>query len=196
MVLICMFLARPCFGHGGVAFEEDACVIRIGFLQAHFALFQPTVSGSEEFCEDIPAVAESVFVLNYLTDFLREMPVSFRIIEDVENIGVYANWSDIQSLQDIEQSTVFYRPPVIEPSGVLTVGYVFTNPGSYIGIVTAQHPLEDKSYHAVFHFQVGGSTFGYTPYFIGAIVLLQLLYWFTSGGLNRFIVRIKKGAHA
>ena len=181
-----LLLVQPCNGHGGVAFEEDLCVINIGFLQAHFTLYQPSISGSEEFCEDIPEVAESIFVLDYLHDFLREMPVDFRIIKDVNNIGIYANWGDIQSLKDIEQDTVFYQPPVKISDGVFKVSYPFNTPGSFIGVVTAKHPTNDKTYHAVFHFQVGGTDYGYIPYFVVAILFLQTLFWISTGGLKRF----------
>jgi hypothetical protein len=75
---------------------------------------------------------------------------------------------------------------VTRPDGVLTVEYDFQRPGSYIGIVTAQHPTEDKIYTAVFQFQVGGSDYGYLPLFLGLIVLFQAMYWITSGGLKRF----------
>ena len=43
--------------HGGVAFQEDLCVINIDFLQAHFTVFQPETRESDEFCEDIPDVS-------------------------------------------------------------------------------------------------------------------------------------------
>ncbi len=175
----------PAVAHGGVAFEEDGCVIQIGFLKAHFTGYQPASRGNKEFCEDIPDVAESVFVIDYLHDFLKQLPVDFRIIEDVNNFGVFAKWDDIAALEDIDRDTVFYQPPVTRSDGVLTVEYDFQKPGSYIGIVTARHPTEDKIYTAVFQFQVGGSDYGYLPLIIGLIVLFQALYWITGGGLKR-----------
>ena len=89
-------------GHGGVAFEEDKCVINIGFLKAHFTAYQPQSRGNKEFCEDIPEVEVAVFVIDYLHDFLKKTPVDFRIIEDVHGFGVFANWEDIERLDDIE----------------------------------------------------------------------------------------------
>lgn len=166
--------------HGGVGMEDDVCVIKIGFLKAHFTGYQPKSYGTEEFCEDIPEVASSVFVIDYLHDFLKEMQVDFRIIRDVNNFGVFANWDDIIGLEDIEQDTVFYLPPVKQPNGVLTVNYDFQQAGGYIGIVTAVHPEKEKSYHAVFYFQVGGTDYGYLPLFIVLLVLAQALYWFSN----------------
>ncbi len=166
--------------HGGVGMEDDVCVIKIGFLKAHFTGYQPKSYGTEEFCEDIPEVASSVFVIDYLHDFLKEMQVDFRIIRDVNNFGIFANWDDITGLEDIEQDTVFYLPPVKQPNGVLTVNYDFQQAGGYIGIVTAVHPEKEKSYHAVFYFQVGGTDYGYLPLFIVLLVLAQVLYWFSN----------------
>lgn len=174
------------FAHGGVAFEEDNCVINIGFLKAHFTSYQPSARGNKEFCEDIPDVAKSVFVIDYLHAFLNQIPVDFRIIEDVNNIGVFAKWADIQNLPNIEGDTVFYQPPMRRPDGVMTVEYNFKKPGSYIGIVTAQHPTEDKVYRAVFQFQVGGRPYGYAPVVLLLVALAQLAYWINGGGLKRF----------
>ena len=166
--------------HGGVGMEDDMCVINIGFLKAHFTGYQPKTYGTQEFCEDIPEVANSVFVIDYLHDFLKEMQVDFRIIKDVNDFGIFANWDDITGLEDIEQDTVFYLPPVMRSDGVLTVNYDFQQAGGYIGIVTAVHPEKDKTYNAVFFFQVGGTDYGYLPLFIALLVLAQVLYWFSN----------------
>ena len=172
--------------HGGVVFEEDVCVLNIGFLQAHFTGYQPNSRGSEEFCEDLPDVGNSVFVIDYLHDFLKEMPVDFRIVTDSQKLGMYARWSDIQSLEDIERDTVFYQPPRKWRDGVLNVSHVFEESGGYIGIITAQHPTEERLYNAVFFFHVGGTEYGYLPLFVGFALIAQLLYWWNKGGFNRF----------
>lgn len=166
--------------HGGVSFGDDLCKLNIGFLEAHFTVYQPLSNGSREFCEDIPDVAKSVFVLDYLHDFLKEMLVDFRIIKDTQNLGIYAKWDDIAGLEDIENDTVFYQPPVKRPDGVLTVNYDFQQAGGYIGIVSAKHPDKEKSYNAVFYFQVGGNDYGYLPLFILLVILAQGLYWFSN----------------
>ncbi|MCZ6855969.1 MAG: hypothetical protein O7G86_18795 [Gammaproteobacteria bacterium] len=172
--------------HGGVVFEEDVCVLNIGFLQAHFTGYQPNSRGSEEFCEDLPDVGNSVFVIDYLHDFLKEMPVDFRIVTDSQNLGMYARWSDIQALPNIERDTVFYHPPRKWLDGVLNVSHDFQESGGYIGIITARHPTEEKLYNAVFFFEVGGTGYGYLPLFVGFAVFAQLLYWWNKGGFKRF----------
>jgi hypothetical protein len=167
--------------HGGVGMEDDRCVISIGFLKAHFIGYQPKTNGAKEFCEDIPEVANSVFVIDYLHGFLREMLVDFRIIRDVNDFGIFANWEDIAGLESIEQDTVFYEPPMKHSNDVLKVNYNFQQAGGYIGVVTAVHPEKNKTYHAVFYFEVGGGVYTYLPLYIALImVILALsLYWFS-----------------
>ena len=77
-----------------VAFRSMMTFVKlsIGFLEAHFTVYQTQTSASEEFCEDIPDVTNSVFVLDYLHDFLKEMPVDFRIVKDSHNFGIFAKW--------------------------------------------------------------------------------------------------------
>ena len=174
--------AQVATAHGGVGIgtEGDNCVINIGFLTAHFTGYQPTSQGTRQFCEDIPEVAESVFEIEYLHDFLKQMRVDFRIIKDLRNFGSFANWDDISSLENIEQDTVFYQPPVRHPDGVLTIAYKFQQAGGYIGIVTAEHPEKEKVYRAVFYFQVGGTDYGYVPLLVALVILAPLLYWLAT----------------
>ena len=173
-------------GHGGVAFEEDLCVISINFMQAHFTVFQPETSQSDEFCEDIPDITNSVFVMEYLHDLLYEMNIDFRIVRDINNAGQYADWQDIQGIDDLEAATVYYQQPSIESGGYYRASYAFEERGTYIGVVTASHPLEDRDYNAVFYFQVGGRDWGSIPLFIALLVLAQGSYWYSRGGYAKY----------
>ena len=175
--------------HGGVFFEEDLCVIQIGFFKAHFTVYQPETRASTEYCEDIPDATETVFVLDYLHQSLREMPVDFRIIRDMQGLGRFARWEDVVGLEDLEADTVFYQPPVTRSDAAFTVEHTFEEHGSYIGIVTTRHPTEDRSYNAVFPFEVGGGGYGYLPLLIGLAIFLQANYWIMTGGLARWRAR-------
>ncbi|MFT4863432.1 MAG: hypothetical protein ACI95C_002663 [Pseudohongiellaceae bacterium] len=184
------------FGHGGVAFNGDNCVININFLTAHFTVFQPEGRGAEEYCEDIPDVARSVFVMEYLHDLLEEMEIDFRIVKDINDVGQYATWDDILDIVDLEAATVYYEPPRVEQGGFYTASYEFEERGTYIGVVTAQHPTEDRHYNAVFYFQVGGADYGTLPLFAGVLILLQLGYWLSNGGWQKLQQRRKDKAAA
>ena len=192
MLIFAGFLpAQGLFAHGGVVLEDDICVLKIGFLKAHFTGYQPRWSGNEEFCEDIPVVGDSVFVIDYLHDFLREMEVDFRIITDVNDVGIFASWDDVQTISDIDAVTVFYLPPGTRRDGVLTAQYNFQQTGNYIGIVTAIHPSEDKTYRAVFAFAVGGGGIGYVALFLSLFILGQLIYFSSTGGLKRLLTKLR-----
>ena len=173
-------------GHGGVAFQEDQCVITVDFMQAHFTVFQPETRESEEFCEDIPDVTQSIFVMEYLHESLKEMDVDFRIIRDVNNIGRFAGWNDVQAISDIESATVYYQNASIEDSGYYRASYEFKEGGTYIGIVTARLPSEEVRHNAVFYFQVGGPDWGTIPLFILLLLLCQGCYWYYNGGYERY----------
>ena len=114
------------------------------------------------------------------------MPVDFRIIRDEQDFGIYARWEDVQTIPDLDAVTAFYQPAVVRPEGSFTANYRFDAPGTYIGIVTAKHPEDDRVYNAVFYFQVGGADYGSLPLFAVLALCLQAAYWVGSGGLKRW----------
>ena len=171
--------------HGGVVQEDDLCVIKVSFLRAHFKVYQPRESGHKQFCEDLPAASESVFVMEYLHDALAAMPIDFRIIRDVTEKGRFARLEDVEQIEDIDSATVFYQPAITEPD-VFTVIHEFREEGDFIGIVSATEPDSRKVYAAVFPFEVGFTGIGYWPFFIGLLVLLQFQYLLMSGRLSRW----------
>ena len=177
-------------GHGGVVAEEDLCLLQMGFLQAHFTLYLPDTRGSEEFCEDVPDTGRALFVVEYLHEMMKEMPIDFRIVKDDQGFGIFANWDDVKSIPDLEAQTVFYRPLAAEPSGWVTVSHTFDEPGGYIGVAVAENPANGKVYNAVFYFEVGNTGYGYIPLFVALIVAAQLLFSASTGSLQRFLRRI------
>lgn len=185
-VLLLGWLPVAAFGHGSVAAEDDRCIISIDFMEAHFTVFQPENTGNEEYCENVPDVTRSVFIMEYLHDLLSEMRIDFRIVRDINDLGRYASWEDIEAIDDLQAATVHYERPRIEDGGFYQTSYTFEERGSYIGVVTAEHPTEDRQYNAVFWFRVGGRPLGTLPLFIGLLAVLQLGYWFSSGGYRRW----------
>ncbi|MDX1555304.1 MAG: hypothetical protein R3212_04700 [Xanthomonadales bacterium] len=182
-------------GHGGVVMEEDQCVIDIGLFRAHFTIYQPQTRASEEFCEDVPDLGETLFTMDYLHDSLRRMPVDFRIVRDVNDRRTYAAWEDVSAIEDLDAATVYYQPARIESGGALTTRYEFTEKGWYIGVVTTRHPDLDKTYRAVFGFHVGGQGLGYWPWLLLLAVLVQLHFWVSNGGFNRWRAARRRARH-
>jgi hypothetical protein len=146
---------------GGMVLEGDVCIIWVDFYSAHFTAYQPGISGNEQFCQDLPNTGETIFVLDYLHQSLKEVPVDFRIIRDVTGQGQYVKLKHVEEIEDIEQHTVFYQPPVVRPDASLKIEYDFKEKGEFVGIVSAGHPSTDEIYTAVFPFEVGASSLGY-----------------------------------
>jgi len=185
LLLILLVTGQNAAAHGGVVEEDDLCVIKVNYLSAHFKIYQPRVSGHEQFCEDLPVASESVFVMEYQHDSLSVMPIDFRIIRDVTGKGRFARMEDVQEIADLDAATVFYQPATLEPS-VYTVLHEFEEEGDFIGIVSATHPDTSKVYAAVFPFEVGFTGWGYWPFIIGLLIVIQLQYLLMSGRLKRW----------
>ena len=175
----------PARAHGGVVLEEDICVINMGFLSAHFTIYQPETRASEEFCEDIPDVTQTVFVMEYLHSSLREMPLDFRVIRDVTGIGVFARWEDVAAIEDLDAATVFYEPAAVRDEAIFTVEHRFDAPGWYIGIVTTIYPETGRTYETVFPFEVG-TNWGYLPLFVLLGIGAQILFLIFTGTAARW----------
>lgn len=186
LVLICLVITgQNALAHGGVMAEEDLCVIKINYLSAHFKIYQPRTDGHTEYCEDLPNATETVFVMEFLHDGMREVPIDFRIIRDVTGKGRFARWEDVQEIADLDDVTVFYQQATIEPD-VFTVIYDFDTEGDYIGIVTADVDGTDRIYTAVFPFEVGFTGYGYWPYIIALLLFIQFQYFVMSGRFARW----------
>ncbi|NIO41624.1 MAG: hypothetical protein GTO41_16450 [Burkholderiales bacterium] len=175
--LVASTLSIPVLAGGGLVLRDDVCIIKIGFYEAHFTAYQLQSSGDKQFCQDLPDIGETLFVLDYLHGSMKEVPIDFRIIEDVTKLGKYVQMSDIQAIDHIEKFTVFYQPPSVHPDASMTVAYTFTSPGDYLGIVTAGHPTKNKSYSAVFALSVSKTNYlSLLPF--GLFLLLPVIYYF------------------
>ena len=160
-VALLVFPASGIQAGGGLVLEGDVCIIWIDFYSAHFTAYQPGTSGNEQFCRDLPNTGETIFVLDYLHQSLKEVPVDFRIIRDVTDQGQYVKLKHVEEIKDIEQHTVFYQPPVVRPDASFKIEYDFKEKGAYVGIVSAGHPSTEMIYTAVFPFEVGVSSPAY-----------------------------------
>lgn len=176
LMLALLGVSPHALSHGSVVDEGDACLIRFGFYSAHFSVFQPRTRAHREFCEDIPDVTESVFVMEYEHSSLSQVPVEFRIIRNQQFQSRFVRWEDIDAMGDLEPDTVFYQSLPPQADGVLTVMHTFETPGDYIGIVSAPHPDGRDVYHAVFPFRVGGSIRDYWPWAIAGLAMVLVTF--------------------
>jgi hypothetical protein len=174
LITVVLFSLSPVtvYSHGGVSMEDDVCVITLGKLKAHFTGYQPEYRATQEFCEDIPVVGKSIFVLDFISNELRDMYIDFRVIKDVNNIGNNAVLADLGGPKAIEAATIFYQEKAIFPRGTLTANYNFSEEGRYIGLVTAYYEEDAEGIISVFPFQVG--IFDYWKYIIPILVIILI----------------------
>lgn len=149
---VCASLAHS---HGSVVDGADGCSIELDFYSAHFNIYQPERSGHRPYCEDIPVATDTIFVMEYQHNAMRDVPIEFRIIRNDSPLGRFVRWSDIQQIDNIDSVTAYYQSAPPRPDGVLTIQHSFANEGDYVGIVSAPHPDGSPTYHAVFPFHVG-----------------------------------------
>ena len=178
-LLLLLTFSSSVFAHGGVVEDDDLCVIKIGYLRAHFKIYVPEERQHQEFCEDIPVRGDSVFVMEYQHDGLSEAEIDFRIIRNVTGKGTFARLEDVEAIDDLKAVTVRHEPPTVVPD-VFTLLQPFEEDGEYIGIISARSLDTQVVYTAVFPFEVGYTGFGYWPLILGALFALQFIYWFMS----------------
>ncbi|WP_422584948.1 hypothetical protein [Polaromonas sp.] len=172
--------AASAWAHGGVGMEDDKCILRIGSDRAHFAGYQPEHRASQEFCEDIPEVGRAVIVIDFIHPALRERMVEFRILRDADGLGAKARYEDLGDKDRIAQRTMVALPAKAYPRGTVTLDHRFSEPGWYIGLLSATDPASGKTETSVFPFRVGVRNYWkYLPLPLFFIGLAWLLYRLT-----------------
>lgn len=156
--------------HGAMKRQQSACLLQVGPDFMYFSGYQPAASRSR-FCEDIPATGETIFVLDYAQNEMREMSTDFRIIRDV---------GDKEEPDRLDALTVAYLPPKVYPAGTLNFEHDFDESGQFVGIVTVDGP-HGEHWVSRFPFTVGGRPMSARmPYFLlaaaGALAL-ALFVW-------------------
>jgi hypothetical protein len=109
--------------HGGLEMDKDECRLSVGPYLMHFTGYQPASDYSREFCRDIPATGRTIIVLDLVDERLRDLATEVRIIR--------ADGED-----DLERATIFHLPPQVYQSGSLSFDCSFTEPGTYVGLIT------------------------------------------------------------
>lgn len=171
--------------HGSVTPEDDLCIMRIGYYQAHFKIYLPATRGHQEYCEDIPDTGETIFIMEYEHSGLADVPIDFRIIRNTTGQGIFTALEDVQAIDDLESVTVIHHDAAIQRD-VFTIMYDFQEQGEFVGIVNVRNPDTGKVYTAVFPFEVGFAGLGWWPWFVLIAVFLQLNYLWLNGTITRW----------
>ncbi len=162
ILLLCGVLSPAAWSHGGLSMDEDSCVLTIGKYFMHFTGYQPTLTVSEEFCEDIPATGETIIVLDILEKDLRSKPIEFRIIR----AGI--NENDTAAVSD---NTFYVQPFSTYPGGTISItDLIFPEAGDFVGLLTVT--LDEGAVVSRFPFSVGKG--GGIPGYAWLIVVLLI----------------------
>jgi hypothetical protein len=106
------------WAHGGASVDTDQCRIFVGPHLVHFTAYQPQLTGSTEFCGEIPDVGPTTMVFDYEGKALRNMTV------------------EVEFTKEPEGTRIAYLPPATHSSGTFNTTYNFTEPGKYLAHVT------------------------------------------------------------
>lgn len=179
---------RDAAAHGSVTPGDDLCIIRIGYYRAHFKIYLPQTRAHDEYCEDIPATGEAVFIMEYEHSGLGDVPIDFRVIRNVTGQGTFTNLEDIEKINDLDEITIFHHPAAIQPD-VFTYLFQFDDQGEFVGIVTVRQPETGKIYTAVFPFEVGYTGIPVWAWFVVIAILLQIQFLWMNGTIGRWRTR-------
>lgn len=172
--------AGPASAHGGVSATADrGCLMTIGPYKMNFTGYQPEAAKTETFCDDIPYTGASIVVLDEIDKVLRRMTLEFRILNDVKNLGITAQYHQLGSQEEIEAATLFLKPASTYPQGTVTVE-TNLDKGRYIGLVTLTDPLTSQKFYSVFPFSVGYGLISSETWmiYIGGALLIAVLLGF------------------
>ncbi|MGR8948377.1 MAG: hypothetical protein ACU84Q_10040 [Gammaproteobacteria bacterium] len=161
--------------------EDDLCIMRIGQYRAHFTGYQPKARASQEFCEDIPELGEAIIVLDFLDIALREMQIDFEVISDPSGKGAKATLEDIRADLDKGSHQIQKVSAAQYPSGSFSVDLSINEPGWYVGVLTATAIDRNTTEISVFPFSVGVRDYSSLIWWLAAIVILSVLFYFLSG---------------
>ena len=132
IVLSALIPVSVTWAHGGASVEADTCRINVGPHLVHFTAYQPQLSGTTEFCNNIPELGKSVIVFDYEGKALRNMTVEFEITKEPEG------------------SRIFYKEPSKAPTGTINTEVNFTTPGNYLAHVTLVNEGQKVDAHVPF----------------------------------------------
>ena len=162
--------------------QQNACMLKIGPDFMYFSGYQPAASRNR-FCEDIPTIGPTIFVLDYAQDEMREMSTDFRIIRDI---------GDKEPQERLDAVTVAYLPPKVYPAGTLNFEHVFNETGQFVGIVTVDGP-NGEHWVSRFPFTVGGRPlFARMPYFL----LRPPAFWLSCFSFGERMTRARAALRA
>jgi len=182
LMLAAMLPASSVWAHGGASVDTDQCRIFVGPHLVHFTAYQPQLTGSTEFCGEIPELGTTTMVFDYEGKALRNMTV------------------EVEFTKEPEGTRIAYLPPSTHSSGTFNTTYNFTQPGKYLAHVTLINEGQKIDAHVPFKVGTAKGEISSSTKIIIATVLFAALYilYLSSAGFKSFLdglfSRLKKAA--
>lgn len=102
------------YAHGGASVDTDQCRIFVGPHLVHFTAYQPQLTGSTEFCGEIPELGNTTMVFDYEGKALRNMTV------------------EVEMTKEPEGTQIAHIPPSTHGTGTFNTTHNFTEGGKYL----------------------------------------------------------------
>jgi hypothetical protein len=159
------------WAHGGASVDTDQCRIFVGPHLVHFTAYQPQLTGSTEFCGEIPEVGQTVMVFDYEGKALRNMTV------------------EVEFTKEPEGTRIAYLPPATHVSGTFNTSYNFTEGGKYLAHVTLINEGTKIDAHVPFKVGTAKNEVSSSTKVIIATVLASVLYlvYLSSAPFKAFV---------
>ena len=168
------------WAHGGASVDTDQCRIFVGPHLVHFTAYQPSLTGSTEYCGEIPDLGNTVMVFDYEGKALRNMTV------------------EVEFTKEPEGTRIAYLPPSTHSSGTFNTSYNFTEGGKYLAHVTLINEGVKIDAHVPFKVGTAKNEVSSSTKIIIVTVLIAVLYIFylSSAGFKALVdgllFRVKK----
>jgi len=176
LLLAACLPVTPAWAHGGASVDTDQCRIFVGPHLVHFTAYQPQLTGSTEFCGEIPELGTTVMVFDYEGKALRNMTV------------------EVEFTKEPEGTRIAYLPPATHNSGTFNTSYNFTEGGKYLAHVTLINEGTKIDAHVPFKVGTAKNELSSSTKIIVATVLFSVLYliYLSSAPFKGFIDRLLK----
>lgn len=148
------------WAHGGASVDTDQCRIFVGPHLVHFTAYQPQLTGTTEYCNDVPELGPTTLVFDYEGKALRNMTVELEITKEPEG------------------TRLFYMPPSVHPTGTFNTSINFTEPSKYLAHVTLLNEGERVDAHVAFKVGAAKGAISTNTIIVILVLLVTGLYIF------------------
>ena len=173
-LLIFSMLPVSTWAHGGASVDTDQCRVIIGSHIVHFTAYQPQLTGSTDYCTDIPEIGMTEIVFDYEDKALRNMTVSFEITKEPEG------------------TTIFKQEPTKLPTGSFNKKVNFTEAGKYRVHVSLENEGQTVDEHIALKVGTAQTGMSTTTLFVIVVLLVAGLYilYLSNAGFKALIDKL------